>query len=135
MTIKVLVKEPYKEPEIKEIEDTLKNWQKLVEGYIQCVPAPFDDDIQIVCNEEGKIKSMDGNFFLPEYDDVICGTVGFVTFNKDGEFASITDKQMEKAKNYIKNYQLNVGEDLYAHHDILSVRAKLLMKHLNETMQ
>ena len=32
--IKVLVKEPYKSPYVKEIEDKLKNLQEIVGGYI-----------------------------------------------------------------------------------------------------
>lgn len=135
MKIKVLLKEPYKEAEVKEIEDKLANWQKLVGGYIQCLPAPFDDTMDIVCNEEGKLMHLDGNFFLPEYDDFMCGSVAFVSFTKDGEFSGLNEKQIEKAKEYVKDFQLEEGEDLYEQFDILNVRAKLKMKEKQDSMQ
>lgn len=134
MKIKVLIKEPYKEPEIKEIEDTLGNWQKLVGGYIQSVPSPFDDQVDIICNEDGKYLALDGNFFLPEYNDCICGNVAIVSFNDDGEFASLSDKQIEKAKEYIKNFQLEVGENLYEQQEALSIKAKQKLKQLQDAM-
>ena len=52
-TIKVVVVEPMKAPEVREIPATLKAYQELVGGYIECV-YPFKDAVALVCNEEGK---------------------------------------------------------------------------------
>lgn len=57
MKIKILKIEPGKKPEIKEIEDGLKSLQDEVQGDIEAV-YPFDDNVGIICNEEGKINGM-----------------------------------------------------------------------------
>jgi hypothetical protein len=111
--IRVLVKEPYKEPVVKEIEDELENWQEIVGGLIECVGHPTLEDVDIYCDEEGLLKEKEGNFFLPEYQDCIKGTCFMVSFNDEGEFVSLTDEQIQKCKDYIELYQLERGEDLY----------------------
>ena len=36
--IKVIIKKPFKELEVKEIENTLTSLKEIVDGYIECVP-------------------------------------------------------------------------------------------------
>lgn len=55
--ISVLLVEPGNAPEVIEIPNTLEAMQELVNGYIEMI-SPFDDDIAIVCNEEGKINCL-----------------------------------------------------------------------------
>lgn len=52
--MKILVVKPYQKPEVIEIDHTLKAMQAVVGGYIEAV-YPFDDEVAIVVNEEGKI--------------------------------------------------------------------------------
>lgn len=52
--ISVLLVEPGKAPKVIEIPHSLKEMQRLVDGYIEAF-RPFDDDTVIICNEEGKI--------------------------------------------------------------------------------
>ena len=112
--IKVLVKEPYKAPYEKEIEATLKQFQAIVGGYIESVEMPGIKNVDLFCNEEGKMERLDGNFWLPEYDDCICGTCYMVGYNpRTGESISLTDKQISQCKKYIDNYQIPKGLDLY----------------------
>lgn len=59
-TLKVLFIEPNKYPKVVEIEDTLEAMQKLVDGPIEEY-MPFDDDVAIVCNEEGKMRGEELN--------------------------------------------------------------------------
>lgn len=62
--INVLLIEPGKYPKQIEIEDTLEAMQETVGGYIEEY-MPFDDEVAIVCNEEGK-QAVGGRGFLFE---------------------------------------------------------------------
>ena len=53
--IEVLLVEPGKYPKVIEISDDLETMQSVVGGYIEEY-MPFDDEVAIVCNEEGKMN-------------------------------------------------------------------------------
>ncbi|MFA6706242.1 MAG: DUF3846 domain-containing protein, partial [Bacteroidales bacterium] len=53
--LKVLVKEPYRQPFVKEIEDTLDDKQLIVGGLIECVGMPDVKHVDLYVNEEGKL--------------------------------------------------------------------------------
>ena len=55
--ISVILVEPGKYPKLIEIEDTLEAMQSLVEGDIEEY-MPFEDEVAIICNEEGKMNGM-----------------------------------------------------------------------------
>ena len=55
--ISVLLVEPNKYPKEIEVENTLKALKKLVGGNIELF-SPYEDEISIVCNEEGKITGL-----------------------------------------------------------------------------
>ena len=135
MKIKVIVKQPYMQPEILELEDTLENWQKQVGGYIQFLPSPFNDNVQIICNEEGKIKRLQGNFMVPEFNDYIVGTAVFCSFNKQGDLQSLTEEQIKQSINYVNNYGLVVGQDINKDYETLSIQARKKMKQLMGAME
>lgn len=52
--ISVLLVEPNKYPKMIEIDDTLESMQEVVGGDIEEY-MPFEDEVAIICNEEGKI--------------------------------------------------------------------------------
>ena len=64
MKISVLIKDPGKNPRHVHIENSLKNLQNTVGGYIETVT--FAEDAVIICNEEGRLQG------LP-YCCTICG--------------------------------------------------------------
>lgn len=103
--IRVLVKEPGKEAELREMPNTLKALQNAVGGYIETVI--FAEDCTLVVNEEGKLQGLPMNFRI--FGDVIAGTALFV--GVDGvEFCSLTDKQVETVRKllrcgYVSNLQ------------------------------
>lgn len=86
-TIKVLVKEPGKTAEVREVTNDLKTFQELVGGYIETVR--FDEHSELLCNEEGKLQGLPVNF--PLWNDVIVGTA--VIVGTDGE--DFTDVRLE----------------------------------------
>lgn len=75
--ISVLLVEPGRTPKIIEIEDTLEAKQAIVGGYIE-QSMPFDDDVAIICNEEGKLDGLHLNRAIYDNDgtmiDIIAGT-------------------------------------------------------------
>lgn len=95
--MKCLKIEPGKTPETIDIDPTLETLQNLVDGYIECY-YPFEDDVCIICNEEGKILGLPLNRALynekGEIYDIIAGTFLVVAFNED-TFADLTDAQIE----------------------------------------
>lgn len=95
--IRILVVEPNKEPYQMKIEHTLRNLQKIVNGYIEIVElSPIVD---LICNEEGKIKQLPLNRFI-DYD-IIAGTF-FIAGHIDEEAISLSRKQIKKYKEIFK---------------------------------
>ncbi len=53
--MKVIMVEPGRNAQIVELGNSLEDMQKAVGGYIETI-SPFDDDVALVCNEEGKFN-------------------------------------------------------------------------------
>ena len=74
--LKVIHVEPGKRANIIEIEDNLKAMQDLVGGMIEEY-MPYEDDVAIICNEEGKMRGMPLNRGIVGEDgqlqDIIAG--------------------------------------------------------------
>ena len=95
--IRVLVKEPGKEAELREIQNTLEALQCIVGGYIETVT--FAEDCTLIVNEEGKLQGLPVNFRI--FGDVIVGTA--VLAGVDGEeFCSLEEQQIENARQLLR---------------------------------
>lgn len=106
--MKVIIKQPGKEPEVAEIENTLPALQQVVGGYIETVTLAAD--CCIICNEEGRLEG------LP-YNLTFCG-VSFVgpilVVGVDGdEFTGLNDRQIDWLLQQLKGgkYGANRKED------------------------
>jgi len=137
--VKILIKEPYKEPYIREIDNELDTLQEIVGGYIECVEHPKAKGVDIYVNEEGKLDGLAGNFWLPEYEDCVVGTCFMVGFDRrSGNMKSITDEQIKKCKNYIDYFKIPKGFDLYINFDYLrnymETQKKLFKKSIQAEM-
>lgn len=98
--IKVLLVEPNNYPKVIEIDDTLEAKQQLVGGYIEMV-MPYEDDVAIICNEEGKISGLPLNRSIKDENgkivDVIAGTFFVCYAPADSEnFHSLPDELIDK---------------------------------------
>ena len=62
--MKVIIVKPFTQPYTTEIKGDLESMQAVVGGYIQAI-YPFDDEVALVCNEEGKINGLMPNRYLP----------------------------------------------------------------------
>lgn len=97
-TMKVIVLEPMKEAYLKEIEKSLTGMQKVVGGYIQGI-YPFEEEVCLVVNDEGKINGLPLNRALFDDNgkiyDIIAGTAFICGCSKDS-FVSLSKKHQEK---------------------------------------
>ena len=132
--IKVIIKEPYKDAVVKEIVDDLKTIQGIVGGYIEVVSFPTVKGVDLVVNEEGKLDKLAGNFFIPHYEDCVVGACMITGYNDEGEFISLTEDQIKKVSNYINNYKLEYGEDVYEDLNVIRNKAIFKMKRLESEM-
>lgn len=95
-TLHILRVEPGKAPEEKDIGSDLKSLQEKVGGLIECVYLDDDSGTILVCNEEGKLGGMEMNRRLGE--DIICGPFFLVRDDGEGDFASLSEQQLEQYK-------------------------------------
>ena len=135
--IKILVKEPNKEPYIKEIEDELEPKQEIVGGLIECIEFPDLRGVDIYVNEEGLLDQMPGNFWLPHYQDCVKGTCFMVGFDAEtGDCVDITDNQIKHCEKFIKTFESPQELDLYSDfgiiEEIMKSRYKRYLKNMSE---
>ena len=85
--MKVLIKEPGKPAEERDIENTLEALQEIVGGNIEAVY--YSPAVVIWVNEEGKYLGLAPNFINEDCDDIICGTVVATRVNDSGDCADL----------------------------------------------
>lgn len=96
--MKVLRVEQYRTPFVKEIDPGLKSLQSEVDGWIEAI-YPFEDDVALICNEEGKINGLELNRALRDENgevlDAIAGPFLIVGIGEE-DFTSLSDDMIEK---------------------------------------
>lgn len=95
--IKVLIVETIRDPYVEEIINTLEEKQKIVGGLIQ--KTELENDVDLIYNEESKILNLEMNRIIK--NDVVCGTF-MIAGQKNGEYISLTEEQINKYKKYFK---------------------------------
>ena len=97
-TITVLLVEPHEHPKVIEARTGLEDLQQLGGGDIEVV-YPFEDNVGLIVNEEGKINGLPLNRALRdekgEIYDVIAGSF-LVTGLTEDSFGSLTQEQIGK---------------------------------------
>jgi len=98
--IRAIIVEPSKEPAVCLIENSLKELQKIVGGYIEIVGPEIinDKEIVIICNEEGKLLGLPPNREIGH--DILYGTF-LIAGIDDGEIRSLEDEEIEHIKEYL----------------------------------
>ena len=103
--ITVVVKEPGKAPEIRQIDNTLKALQDVVGGYIETVTVATD--MVIICNEEGLIKHL-----LPNCRILGCYFVGTIlAVGVDGEEFTDVPRPKEVAERLFGEENIGGGKE------------------------
>ena len=113
--IKVIIVEPGKPAYLKKIKDELEVYQEIVGGLIELV-YPFDDNVILVDNEEGKLLNLPLNRKIKEISsplnelfwagwnpDIIQGTFILVQDDDEVGFKSLSPEQIEK---YLKRFAI-----------------------------
>ena len=102
--LKVIVCRPLEKAEVIEINDDLDTMQSLVGGMIEEY-MPFDDEVAIICNEEGKLNGMPLNRAIydesdgkrGEMIDIIAGQFFLANAPYESEkFQSLTPEMIDK---------------------------------------
>ncbi len=97
-SISCLLVQPGQYPKQIQIGTGLEDLQKAVGGYIEVV-SPFEEEVGIICNEEGKINGMPYNRALKndkgEVYDILAGDFLVVGLTED-DFGSLTPEQMKQ---------------------------------------
>ena len=113
--MRILVIEPEHRPEAKEIDDSLKEMQGIVGGYIQAI-YPFEDPVALVCNDEGKLMNLPANRGLRNKDgqmyDIVFGTFFLCGAPADSDhFTSLTEDQIEQYQKVFHTPEMFWGMD------------------------
>ena len=95
--IRVLIKDPGQKPREFNIENELHVFQRIVGGFIE--DTKIGRGVIALCDEDGKSKAKEFNFWLPNGDCVV-GTAIFCS--TDGEdLASLSDEQMDLFRGWL----------------------------------
>lgn len=102
-----LIVEPMKTPYTEEIGEELEDLQHVVDGYIEVI-YPFDDEVALICDEDGKLKGLELNRALRgkggDIYDVIAGT--FIIVGLSDCFCSLTPEQIAKYSEMYKDPEM-----------------------------
>lgn len=102
--IKCLLKEPQKEAVEIEIEDTLENYQKLVDGDIEVVSIGryrniLPNNIVFVVNDVGLLIGLKPN--IMHGLNYLAGNIVVAKTNSLGEFIDLTKEDIKLTKSYL----------------------------------
>ena len=128
--INVLICEPLTAPYMKEIDSSLESLQATVGGGLIQAIYPFEDQVALVCNEEGKINGMTLNRAVygdeGQMLDIIAGPF-FICGLSEDSFGSLSHELAEKYSNLFQYPEIFVreGDEIKAVPVKPSVRDKL----------
>ena len=111
--INVLICEPLTAPYMKEIDSSLESLQATVGGGLIQAIYPFEDQVALVCNEEGKINGMTLNRAVygdeGQILDIIAGPF-FICGLTEDSFGSLSPELAEKYANLFYHPEIFVRE-------------------------
>lgn len=117
--IKALMIKPNERPCAVELSNDLDSLQIAVsigapeQGLIEFVY--LEDNVSILCNEEGKLIGLEANRRLGE--DILCGVFYVVAENDEGELISLTQSQQDRYSKMFWDpdliYKDEVGRTIY----------------------
>ena len=113
--MRILVVEPERRPEIREIDGSLESMQEIVGGLIQPI-YPFDDSVALVCNDEGKLMNLPASRGLRDEDgqiyDIVFGTFFLCGAPGDSDhFTGLTPEQIERYEKLFHTPEMFWGMD------------------------
>lgn len=112
--MRVLVVEPERRPEEREIDGSLNTMQGIVGGLIH--PVNLDDSVVLICNEEGKFIDLPANRGLRDKNgqlyNIVFGTFFLcgVSANRN-HFTSLTPEQIKRYRERFYTPEMFWGMD------------------------
>ncbi len=110
--MKVLIVEPMKPCEAREIPDTLAAMRDIVGGDIDAT-YPFMEPVAVVFNAQGKLLGLPYNRPLMDESglpyDIVCGTFFLAGVGAE-DFVSLTDDQIQRYKSLYDNVVVITAE-------------------------
>lgn len=111
--MKVVIVEPLREPYEKEIDPSLQSMQGIVGGTIQAIYPFPDQEIALICNDDGKLIQLIPNRALYDEEgylfDIICGTFFLCAAPFGAEnFEGLNEKQIKKLKRQFKRLEIHL---------------------------
>ena len=94
--MKVILKEPGRVPEIRDIDESLETLQSMVDGLIEHLT--FITGVGMIMNEEGKLRDMEPNFRFGY--DMVVGPVIFMGESGE-EFTDLTEEQITRVMEFL----------------------------------
>ena len=112
--MRVLVVEPERRPEPREISGSLESMQEIVAGLIQ--PIYLDDSVVLLCNDDGKFMDLPVNRGLRDKDgkiyDIVFGTFFLCGAPADCDhFTSLTPEQIDQYRERFYTPEMFWGMD------------------------
>lgn len=95
-----LVKEPEK-CSIRLIDKELKAFNALIEGKREIIPFPELPGVCVIFDGNGLASKKRPSCFLPQYNDLLLGTVLFLGIDLEAGFKSLTEEQADMLEEYI----------------------------------
>jgi hypothetical protein len=106
-TIRVVTKRPNEDAKVETIDNVYTTFHDFCEGIIDMTNHPKDDNVSIVCNDEGLINGMEANIVMPEREGVLAGPIIMCGYDpENGNSISLTEKQEKMCLAYCKRNQL-----------------------------
>jgi len=99
--VKVIIKEPYKQARVEEIEYTPTALQGIVKGIYNILPFPSnEEDVDLITNDDAQLIDGFGKNIKIK-DSFIAGVIVACGFGKDGMPKSLNDEQISRIMDYM----------------------------------
>ena len=114
--MRILIVEPERRPEVREIDGSLKSMQEVVGGLIQALNPFAESGVALVCNDEGQLLGLPANRGLRDKNgriyDIVCGTFFVCGAPSDSDhFTSLTPEQIERYRERFHTPEMFWGMD------------------------
>lgn len=112
-TIKVVVKEPFKTAQVREVEPKLITFQGLVDGCIEAVTPDdycYEHHIAAYINDEGKLYHLFPNLRLFDGKDYIAGTCVFTKADDEGADISMSEEEIRHILQLCRETEYHLDE-------------------------
>lgn len=91
-----------------DLPNTLEALQQAVGGYIEVVP--LNEQLCVICNEEGKLLGLPPVAAMPAWRDVLCGSLVICRTTPDGEFTNAEEDDLYTVGEYLMLVRSTEGD-------------------------